>query len=59
MEPDNVKGRCRRGSALRELGRYADALGEFRWCVERDPKNQQFQQLYDDCQMVFFLFAGI
>jgi hypothetical protein len=63
MEPDNAKGRCRRGSALRELGRHADALAEFRWCVELEPKSKQIQELFDNCQMVisfaFFSAAEI
>ena len=55
MESDNFKAHGRKGIASHAIGRFEIALKELAWCLEIQPTDRRFQQLFDECQKVSFL----
>ena len=55
MESDNFKAHGRKGIASHAIGRFEIAMKELAWCLEIQPTDKRFQQLFDECQKVIFL----
>ena len=52
MEEDNYKAHGRKAIALHALDRFERAKEDFEWCLEKQPTDKRFQQLFDECQRV-------
>lgn len=50
MESNNYKAHGRKAIASHALGCFEIAMKEFLWCLEIDPMNKRFQQLFNECQ---------
>lgn len=50
LNKDWEKGHYRRGVALRELGRYVEALDAFETCQNLNSKNDEYRKAYDDAK---------
>jgi len=50
LNKDWEKGHYRRGVALRELGRFVEALDAFEMCQNLNSKNDEYKKAYDDAK---------
>ena len=51
LEPKNLKGLFRRGTARTRLGDYGDAKGDLRRACELDPKSREIRDMFDECKI--------
>ena len=51
IDPKNLKGLFRRGTARTRLGDYGDARDDLRRACELDPKSREIRDMYDECKI--------
>ena len=51
LEPKNLKGLFRRGTARTRIGDYSDARGDLRRACELDPKSREIRDMFDECKI--------
>jgi len=54
IKPDWEKGHYRRGVALRELGRFQEAMSAFEKCTDLNPKAAEYKQAYDETKRAMY-----
>jgi tetratricopeptide (TPR) repeat protein len=54
LKSDWEKGHYRKGCALRELGRYQEALSSFEKCSDINPKAQEYKQSFEETKRLMY-----